>query len=157
MKLSTKGKYGLIALADLAVAYNNNPQDSFLVLKTIAQKRNISEAYLERIIAKLKKAGLVITQRGSLGGYSIAKMPSEITVAQVLYVLEGPLDVCGCGRDEHTSSGCSRDENTGSCNRLIHCVSQIVCDRINEKINEAIGTMSIEDVLQTYTENHKEL
>lgn len=146
MKLSTKGKYGLIAMADLAIAYLEDTED-FIVLKTIATRRGISEAYLERIISKLKKADLVRTQRGSLGGYSLAKHPKEIKVSEVLYVLEGPLDV----------GGCSSEEGENSCGRKQNCFSQIVCQEINEKIREAIENTTIEDVLKSYRNNyHKE-
>ncbi len=145
MKLSTKGKYGLIAMADLAIAYLNNPNDSYLVLKTIATKRNISEAYLERIIAKLKKTNLIITQRGSLGGYSLAKHPKDIKVSEVLYELEGKLDVGGCSS--------SSDK---SCIIKSNCFSQIVCEEINVKIREVIENMTIEDVLKSYLEKSKE-
>ena len=145
MKLSTKGKYGLIAMADLAIAYLNKPNDSYLVLKTIANKRNISEAYLERIISKLKKADLVRTQRGSLGGYSLAKHPKDIKVSEVLYELEGRLDVGGC-------SGASNQ----TCNVIENCFSQIVCEEINIKIREAIENMTIEDVLKSYLNKSKE-
>lgn len=157
MKLSTKGKYGLIALADLALAYNADPADSFLVLRTIAEKRNISEAYLERIISRLKKAGIVITQRGSMGGYSLSSSPEEITVGRVLEVLEGPLDVCGCVTDgDAAGSGCSRDDSKG-CSRVESCVSKIVCEEINAKIAEAIGSMTIQDVLKRHHSIGKEI
>ncbi len=145
MKLSTKGKYGLIAMADLAIAYIKNPNNSYLVLKTIAIKRDISEAYLERIISKLKKANLIITQRGSLGGYSLAKHPKEIKVSEVLYELEGKLDVGGCG-----------DSNDKSCLIKSNCFSQIVCEEINIKIRESIENMTIEDVLKSYLKKSKE-
>jgi len=145
MKLSTKGKYGLIAIADLAIAYLKNPNDSYIVLKTIAIKRNISEAYLERIISKLKKADLILTQRGSLGGYSLAKHPKDIMVSEVLYELEGTLDVGGCS-----------SSNDKSCLIQENCFSQIVCEEINIKIKEAIDNMTIEDVLKSYLKKSKE-
>lgn len=140
MKLSTKGKYGLIAIADLALVYKETNKDNFVVLKTIANKREISEAYLERIVAKLKKGKLVKTQRGSQGGYSLAKKPSEIKISEVLYLLEGPLDVCGCGNEESDSV----------CKKSDKCISNIVCNKINEKIKEAIENMTIDDVLSSY-------
>ncbi|MDD2370712.1 MAG: Rrf2 family transcriptional regulator [Firmicutes bacterium] len=145
MKLSTKGKYGLIAMADLAIAYLNDPNDSYLVLKTIATKRNISEAYLERIISKLKKANLIVTQRGSLGGYSLARHPNDINVSDVLYVLEGKLDVGGCS-----------SANDTSCKIKSNCFSQIVCEEINVKIREVVENMTIEDVLKSYLKKSKE-
>ncbi len=141
MKLSTKGKYGLIAIADLALAYKDANEENYVVLKTIAKKRNISEAYLERIVAKLKKGDLVKTQRGSLGGYCLAKSPKEIKISEVLYLLEGPLDVCGCG---------GKDIVGNSCEKSSSCISNIVCDKINEKIKETIENMTVEDILSSY-------
>lgn len=145
MRLSTKGKYGLIALADLAIAYLKDPEDSYIVLKTIANKRNISVAYLERIISKLKKIDLIITQRGAQGGYSLARHPKDILVSEVLYELEGELDVGGCN-----------DKSENSCKIKINCFSQIVCEEINVKIREAIENLTIMDVLKSYLENSKE-
>lgn len=140
MKLSTKGKYGLIAIADLALAYNENDVDNYVVLKTIAQKREISEAYLERIVSKLRKGDLVKTQRGSLGGYALAKDPKEIKISDILYILEGPLDICGC-------EGSGEESN---CEKSQYCISNIICDKINEKIKETIENMTIEDILSSY-------
>lgn len=139
MKLSTKGKYGLIAIADLALAYKETEKDNFVVLKTIANRREISEAYLERIVAKLKKGKLVKTQRGSQGGYFLTRRPSEIKISEVLYLLEGPLDVCGCGNEA----------SDNICRKSDRCISNIVCDKINEKIKEVIENMTIEDVLSS--------
>lgn len=129
MKLSTKGKYGLIAMADLGTAYREDGR--YMVLKTIATKRNISEPYLERLVAKLKKAGFITTQRGVNGGYRLTKPPEEITVSDVLFVLEGPLDIINCG------------EKGNDCS----CVSQVVCKEITDKINEVIDKKTIADLM----------
>lgn len=129
MKLSTKGKYGLIAMADLGSAYYK--EDHYVVLKTIATKRNISEPYLERLVAKLKKAGYITTQRGANGGYRLTKPPEEITVSDVLAVLEGPLDISNCG------------EKGNDC----VCVSRVVCEEITDKINEVINKKTIADLI----------
>ena len=87
MKLSTKGRYGLSAMIDLAV-YSENEAVS---LNSIAERQHISEGYLEQLMAKLKKAGLVTSIRGASGGYYLAKPASEISVGDILRALEGSL------------------------------------------------------------------
>ena len=84
MKLSTKGRYGLRALIDLAL-YSENETVS---IASISARQNISESYLEQLIAKLRKAGLVTSVRGAGGGYKLAKPASEISVGDILRALE---------------------------------------------------------------------
>ena len=92
MKLSTKGRYGLRAILDLAVY-----QDAGAVsIQSIADRQNISESYLEQLLAKLKKAGLVVSTRGASGGYRLAKDAGQISVGDVLRALEGSLDAVAC-------------------------------------------------------------
>ncbi|MDK2789160.1 MAG: Rrf2 family transcriptional regulator, cysteine metabolism repressor, partial [Epulopiscium sp.] len=79
MKLSTKGRYGLKAMVDLAV----HSQDKHIALRHIAERQDISEHYLEQLIAVLRKAGLVKSIRGAQGGYSLALSPEEITVGDI--------------------------------------------------------------------------
>ena len=92
MKLSTKGRYGLRALIDLAL-YSENETVS---IASISARQNISESYLEQLIAKLRKAGLVTSVRGAGGGYKLAKPASEISVGDILRALEGSLDAVKC-------------------------------------------------------------
>ena len=87
MKLSTKGKYGLRAFIDLAVCGENRP----VSLNSIAERQEISISYLEQLMAKLKKAGLVKSVRGVNGGYTVARPVDEISVGDVLRALEGEL------------------------------------------------------------------
>ncbi|MFT8391126.1 MAG: Rrf2 family transcriptional regulator [Sporolactobacillus sp.] len=87
MKISTKGRYGLTIMMDLAKHKGNGP----LSLKTIASDHNLSEHYLEQLIAPLRNAGLVSSIRGAYGGYVLTRLPVEITVADVIRVLEGPI------------------------------------------------------------------
>lgn len=136
MKLSTKGKYGLIAMTDLGKSYLDDPE-LYIPLGSIANNRKISEAYLERLVAKLKRAGYVKTQRGALGGYCLALSPKDITVSELLAVLEGPLDVCGCG-----------DNKVDSCETFDSCVSRVIGDAIAEKIKEVIDYMTLDDLIQ---------
>ncbi|GAA4705554.1 cysteine metabolism transcriptional regulator CymR [Brevibacillus fulvus] len=87
MKISTKGRYGLTIMMELANRLGDGP----VSLKSIAQKNDLSEHYLEQLIAPLRNAGLVKSIRGAYGGYILAKKPEEITSGEILRVLEGPI------------------------------------------------------------------
>ena len=89
MKISTRGRYGLKAMVDIAA----NSQSGCVSLKSIAERTNLSESYLEQLIAPIKKAGLVKSVRGANGGYTLAKTPQEISVGDILRVVEGPLEL----------------------------------------------------------------
>lgn len=87
MKISTKGRYGLTIMIELAKQYGEGP----IALKSIAQSHELSEHYLEQLIAPLRNAGLVKSIRGAYGGYLLAKEPSMITAGDIIRVLEGPI------------------------------------------------------------------
>lgn len=87
MKISTKGRYGLTIMIELAKKYGDGP----ISLKSIAQTNDLSEHYLEQLIAPLRNAGLVKSIRGAYGGYILANIPSQITAGDVIKVLEGPI------------------------------------------------------------------
>lgn len=89
MKISTKGRYGLMLLVDLAQNDNGQP----VALKTIAERQGLSEHYLEQLIAPLRNRGFVKSVRGAYGGYILAKSGSEITAADAIITLEGPLEI----------------------------------------------------------------
>ena len=99
MKLSTKGRYGLRALIDLAL-YSDEEAVS---IQSISNRQNISDSYLEQLMRKLKKAGLVVSERGAQGGYRLAKPADEISVGDVLRALEGSLEAVSCGCLLYTS------------------------------------------------------
>ena len=87
MKISTKGRYGLKALINLAM---NDKQEN-ITIKTLCENLNISERYLEQIFSLLRKSGLIIGKKGAQGGYTLTKHPNEITIGEILKVLEGDL------------------------------------------------------------------
>jgi Rrf2 family transcriptional regulator, cysteine metabolism repressor len=89
MKFSTRGRYGVVLMVDLAMASGSGP----VSLKSIAERQNLSEHYLEQLVAPLRNAGLVRSIRGAYGGYTLAKPASEITVGDVIRILEGPISV----------------------------------------------------------------
>lgn len=87
MKISTKGRYGLTIMMELASKYGEGP----ISLKTIAEKNGLSEHYLEQLIAPLRNAGLVKSVRGAFGGYVLTREPEKITSGDVIRILEGPI------------------------------------------------------------------
>ena len=98
MKISTKGRYGLRVMIDLAVQAESN-NDKFISLSEISARQKISVKYLEMIVGVLAKSGLVISLRGKFGGYKLVRDPSEYTVGQILRVLEGnfaPVECLEC-------------------------------------------------------------
>lgn len=87
MKISTKGRYGLTIMMELANRYGEGPTS----LKSIAEKHQLSEHYLEQLVAPLRNSGLVKSIRGAYGGYILARAPESITAGDVIRVLEGPI------------------------------------------------------------------
>ena len=87
MKLSTRGRYGVILMVDLAMTQGDTP----ISLKSIAERQNLSEHYLEQLVAPLRNAGLVKSIRGAYGGYTLAKPARDITVGDIIRILEGPI------------------------------------------------------------------
>ena len=136
MKISTKGRYGLRAIIDLAI----NSAGDHVALYSIAQRQGISENYLEQMFSTLRKAGLVKSVKGAQGGYILAGKPSEITLGTVLRVLEGNLSVI----DEESEIGDAEPHS------LQCCIKDTLWDKINESINNVVDSITIEDVLNEY-------
>ena len=109
MKISTKGRYALRLMLDLAA----NSQHEYTPVKEISLRQDISDKYLEQIIGRLSKAGLVQSARGAQGGYKLTKAPSECTVGEILRVLEGDLAPVACAASVHPAL----------CPRLDDCVT----------------------------------
>ena len=132
MKLSTKGQYGLKAMYDLALNYGSEP----ISLKSIAERQEISEYYLEQLMAILRKAGLVRSVRGAYGGYMLTRDPSEITVGDVLRALEGPIGIVDCVLEQDAIK-CLKYEN---------CISRIVWEKIRDSIIKTIDSITLLDM-----------
>jgi len=135
MKLSTRGRYGIHAMYDLAVHYGDGPQS----IKMIAERQTIPEAYLEQLIALLRKAKLVISNRGAMGGYRLAHKPEEITVGQVLRALEGGLNLVECLTEEE------------QCGKSCACPSRIVWLKIQQGLNSIVDGITLQDMIDEYT------
>ena len=141
MKLSTKGRYGLRAMIDLATYSETEP----VSIQSIADRQNISERYLEQLMAKLKKAGLVTSTRGAGGGYRLAKETGSISVGDILRALEGDLRAVTC----------DAQEGEGGCEKADLCVSRYVWQRINASITNAVDTMYLEQLVEKNKEIEK--
>lgn len=141
MKLSTKGRYGLKAMLDLAV----HSCEGQVSLKSIAERQEISENYLEQIFAVLKKAGLVKSIRGSQGGYILSQSADKITVGSVLRALEGSLAPVDCVLEDDPSE----------CKRAELCVTRIIWEKIRDSINEVVDSITLKDLLDEVKKNCK--
>lgn len=134
MKLSTKGRYGLRALIDLALYSESEP----VSIQSISDRQKISTSYLEQLVAKLRKAGLVQSVRGAGGGYRLAKAAAEISVGDVLRALEGNLDAVTC----------KGSTDQGGCDGADLCVTRFVWERINSSITQAVDDMMLEQLVE---------
>ena len=141
VKVSTKGRYGLRAIVDLAV-HNTDGQVS---LKSVAERQGLSENYLEQLFSSLKKSGLVKSIRGAQGGYLLAKSAEDISVGDVLRSLEGTL----CPVD------CIDIEAPINCEKSDICVTAAVWAKIRDKINEVVDSISISDLVKDYENKTK--
>lgn len=134
MKLSTKGRYGLRAMIDLADFSEEMPQS----IANIAARQSISVSYLEQLMAKLKKAGLIISIRGSQGGYVLAKPSNDISVGDILRALEGDLSPVKCmGLKGETACSSSKS-----------CVTRNVWKRIDDSIQRAVDTIDLSELVE---------
>ncbi len=131
MKLSTKGRYGLRALADLALCSGGEP----VALVTIAKRQHLSDGYLESMFGALRRAGLVRSIKGAGGGYVLTRPASDINVGEVLQVLEGDLSIV----DE--------DERDQVDNSLRGCIKNFVWDDVSQKINDVVDAVTLQDLI----------
>ena len=134
MKISTKGRYGLRALIDIAQYSEIEP----VPISSISARQDISERYLEQLMALLKKAGLIKSIRGAGGGYVLAKDISEISVGDVLRALEGNLEPVECAAFHEKES----------CEASSGCVTKYVWKRINESINQTVDEMDLQQLVE---------
>jgi Rrf2 family transcriptional regulator, cysteine metabolism repressor len=135
MKISTKGRYGLRAMIDLAI----NSAGDHVSLNSIAERQNVSENYLEQVFSTLRKAGLVKSIKGAQGGYVLSDRASNITVGDVLRALEGNLSVIDDASEAKSGS-----------KSMEQCLSKNVWERINESVNSIVDSISVEDLVNEY-------
>lgn len=135
MRISTKGRYALRLMLDLAV----NGSEHYISIKNIATRQKISDKYLEQIINQLCKAGFVISARGANGGYRLSKKPEEYTVGAILTVMEGTLSPVPC-----------LDNQSDPCSYSNACVTLEVWQRIHQAVQNVVNNITLADLVQNY-------
>lgn len=133
MNISSRGRYGLRAMCELA----RGGPDTQLSLRTIASLQNLPLRYMEHLFAQLKAAGLVDSSRGARGGYSLAKTPEEISVKDVLHALEG----------EPSRGTCAGQNCEDECPRTEECPTRALWERINFDTQDLMNRVSLADLL----------
>ena len=136
MKISTKGRYALRMMLDLAV----HRSDGFIALKDIADRQNISKKYLEQIVPLLNKADLLRTNRGYQGGYALSKNPDQYTVGEILRVTEGSLCPVSCLQNP-----------VNECPRASECITLPVWEGLYKAINNYLDSVTLQDIIDNST------
>lgn len=132
MRISTKGRYALRLMLDLAIQNEGNP----VSIKDIAKRQEISEKYLEQIISSLNKAGYVKSVRGAQGGYLLKREPKDYTVGMILRVTEGSLAPVECA------------EEGSDCSRLPKCATGMLWKKINDAVNDVVDNVTLADLME---------
>ena len=133
MKISTKGRYALRVLIDLA----EHKDDGFVALRDIALRQDISKKYLEQIIPILNRSGILLTNRGHQGGYKLAKAPSEIIIGEVLRNTEGSLAPVSC-----------LEQSPNQCKRCHECVTLPIWVGLERVVNQYLDGITLNDILE---------
>ena len=132
MKISTKGRYALRMLIDLA----SHIDEGFVSLKDIAERQGISKKYLEQIVPMLNKDGILRTNRGNRGGYQLAKAPSEISVGDILHSTEGNLAPVSCLEFE-----------PNECPRREECATLYIWEGLYKVVTDYLNTITLQDII----------
>ena len=134
MKISTKGRYGLRILLDLAIHQTEKPR----LIRDIAKSQQISEKYISRLVIALRKAGMIRSVRGVNGGFHIAMKPEDITLLDVVEVMEGPLSIVDCVK---APKRCAMHEN---------CAPREIWCKLNDEIRDLMRQTTLADILESY-------
>ena len=133
MKISTKGRYALRLMIDLAL----NDTGENVSIQAVSARQNISTKYLEQIISMLNRAGYVKSERGSNGGYKLTKKPEEYTVGMILRLTEGSLAITTCTEDEQNQ-----------CERYGSCPTVHLWEKLNKAISDVVDNITIADLAE---------
>ena len=132
MKISTKGRYALRLMLDIALNDAKTP----VRIKDIAERQQISDKYLEQIVSSLNKAGFVKSLRGPQGGYRLTKKPEEYTVGMILRLIEGSLSPVACV-----------DDDINNCTRADRCPTLILWEKLYDAISEVVDNITLADLI----------
>ena len=140
MKISTKGRYGLRILIDLATHDPVKPR----LIRDIAQSQQISEKYISRLVIALRQAKLIRSVRGVKGGFHLAKSPDEITLLEIMETMEGPISVVDCVQFPE------------KCKRQHLCPARSIWTELNDGIRELTKKITLDDILNAYRRQNAE-
>ncbi len=132
MKISTKGRYALRMLIDLA----EHKESGYISLKDVAKRQQISKKYLEQIIPIFNHTGMLLTNRGAQGGYKLARTPDKYTVAEILRLTEGSIAPVAC-----------LDQEPNECERSAECVTLPIWQGLYDVIKEYLEGITLQDIL----------
>ena len=132
MRISTKGRYALRLLLDLA----EHKAEGYVALKDIADRQNISKKYLEQIVPVLNRSDILKTNRGYQGGFKLAKEPSQYTIGMILRVTEGSLAPVACV-----------EQDPIECDRCNDCLTLPLWKGLNRVVNEYLDSITLQDLL----------
>ncbi len=138
-RLSTKVRYGTRVMLELALNYG----EGHMLLKNIANKQDISVGYLEQIMPSLKAAGFIHSSRGAHGGYTLARLPEEITLSEIFASLEGPISLAECINSPEV------------CDRADFCVTRDLWDEVSENIDNTLRSKSLQDLVHKHKDKQK--
>ncbi|MCL2618394.1 MAG: Rrf2 family transcriptional regulator [Defluviitaleaceae bacterium] len=136
MKISTKGRYGLLAMIDIAAHQSGGS----VSLRSVAERNELSENYLEQLLSTLRKAGLVRSIRGAGGGYVLAKPPETISMGDILRTLEGSLAPVDCISDDPDCEGVG----------CVSCVTRPIWQKMYRSLNNVIDNTKLADLAEEY-------
>lgn len=134
MKITYKGDYALKAVFDLALHYGNS--NSIVTIHDIAKRADTPTKFLEQVLLELKRGGFVESRRGKVGGYLLARPPSQIKLGEVIRFIDGPIEPIGCV--EKGYMGCSE---------LYKCIFRKVWQEVAEKISDVVDNITFEDLV----------
>ena len=132
MKVSTKSRYGVAAMVDIAQQFGKGP----VALRSVAQRQQVSEHYLEQLMSHLRNAGFVRSVRGAQGGYMLAKDPTTITVGDIVRAMEGPIAPVDCLLAE-------KGRDNPYCDKTNACIRRNIWLKMGESITEALDSISL--------------
>ncbi|MEA5039140.1 MAG: Rrf2 family transcriptional regulator [Clostridiaceae bacterium] len=133
MMISTKGRYALRVMIDLA----QHGEDGYVSLKTISERQGVSLKYLEAIVSMLNKAGMVESLRGKDGGYQLARKPEEYSIGDILRLVEGSIAPVACV--DHPEGGCTQTD---------HCLTFPLWQKLDRLIDDYLGSVTLRDLIE---------
>ena len=137
MKITTKGRYAVLAMYDLAKHSNGQR----IPLKEIAKRQDIPLPYLEKLIGNLRLAGLAVSIRGPYGGYSLAKSPRHITVGEIIRVTEGPFAPVDCILKNYR-----KNNKDNMCEKIDFCASRDIWQKVADSVNSVLDNITLADL-----------